>query len=373
MVLLTAARLRRARFASLGLSQPTAPTAEAVVGRLGAVQGQDLPGVLWSLASRTRSCTVADVRAEFTAGRLVRGWPMRGTLHVVRPVDLAAFTNLTSPRVIRSMAATDRRLGLTPAVIEGACESVLGGLAERGSLDRQALRGLIAESGVSTTPAQRVSHVVYHLAARGLICLGPFAGTTQLFVDARRWCGSAPSDSDREQEADLSRLLLAYISGHGPVSAADAARWFGLPITLIRSALASLDDRLMTVETPSGPQWMAASALSEEILIASEKPVPVRLLAGFDEYMLGYVDRGFAVPAGRLDEIVPGGNGMFRATITVSGTVAGIWTKQNSGRVIGLEPFRELSAAAMHGIVREARRYAAAWELPADPRISLRG
>ncbi|MGH3775339.1 MAG: DNA glycosylase AlkZ-like family protein [Pseudonocardiaceae bacterium] len=38
------------------------------------------------------------------------------------------------------------------------------------------------------------------------------------------------------------------------------------------------------------------------------------LLPGFDEYMLGYQDRGAALPAEFAQRVVPGNNGMFQPT-----------------------------------------------------------
>ena len=44
---------------------------------------------------------------------------------------------------------------------------------------------------------------------------------------------------------------------------------------------------------------------------------------GFDEYMLGYQDRGAALPAEFIQRIVPGNNGMFQPTVIADGEVVG--------------------------------------------------
>src|SRR5699024_3904761 len=51
------------------------------------------------------------------------------------------------------------------------------------------------------------------------------------------------------------------------------------------------------------------------------------LLPGFDELMLGYGDRTFAVPPAHLHRLVPGGNGIFRATVVKAGRVIGLWRR----------------------------------------------
>ena len=65
------------------------------------LQGQDWPGVLTSLALRTRSRSLADVHAAFNSGELVRSWPQRGTLHVLPAQDIGWYLGLTAlPRLL---------------------------------------------------------------------------------------------------------------------------------------------------------------------------------------------------------------------------------------------------------------------------------
>ena len=75
--------------------------APGVVDRLFALQGQDLPGALWSLGLRSGS-TLAHVTAAFDDGTLVRSWPFRGTLHVLRAEDVHWTLALTSEQIGRA-------------------------------------------------------------------------------------------------------------------------------------------------------------------------------------------------------------------------------------------------------------------------------
>ena len=69
------------------------------------------------------------------------------------------------------------------------------------------------------------------------------------------------------------------------------------------------------------------------------------LLPGFDEFVLGYADRSCAVPPEFAERIVPGGNGMFRATVVSGGRVVGTWRRTGSGarRTVTAEPFTTFS------------------------------
>src|SRR3954453_7320690 len=75
------------------------------------------------------------------------------------------------------------------------------------------------------------------------------------------------------------------------------------------------------------------------------------LVCGFDELVLGYADRSCTVPAAVADRIVPGNNGMFRATAVRAGTVVGVWrTGRGSARPIELEPFTDLPADVLAAV-----------------------
>ncbi len=49
-----------------------------------AVQAQDYPAAQWAIGVRSPGTTLDEVQASVNAGDIVRSWPMRGTLHLVR-------------------------------------------------------------------------------------------------------------------------------------------------------------------------------------------------------------------------------------------------------------------------------------------------
>ncbi len=80
----------------------------------------------------------------------------------------------------------------------------------------------------------------------------------------------------------------------------------------------------------------------------------LRLLPGFDEFVLGYADRTFTVPKEFEDRIVPGGNGMFRSTVVRGGQVIATWKRAGTGAKAGIdpEPFGSLGARDLATIQR---------------------
>ena len=89
-------------------------------------------------------------------------------------------------------------------------------------------------------------------------------------------------------------------------------------------------------------------------------------LAGFDEYLLGYKDRALMVAPGDLDRIVPGGNGMFRATLVRDGRAVGVWTRAitRKGVTVTVEPLIDFTARDREQIVAALEPYAAFLGLP---------
>ena len=100
--------LRRARAAAQLLHRPGAAPVAEVVGRLLAVQAQDLRAARLALRARTTGLTAPDVDAALTAERSVLvTWLMRGTLHLVGRDDYPWLLGLTAPT---RLSASRRRL-----------------------------------------------------------------------------------------------------------------------------------------------------------------------------------------------------------------------------------------------------------------------
>ena len=83
----------------------------------------------------------------------------------------------------------------------------------------------------------------------------------------------------------MAALATRYVASHGPVTERDLAGWCNQNLTFAREAVALAGDAV-TTETIGGQAY----------LVAADRPepaagTPVRLLPGFDEYVLGYKDR----------------------------------------------------------------------------------
>lgn len=305
---LTPAQARRSRLASQRLLGSTLSPVE-VVRRFVAMQGQDLPGVLRAIAIRSApGTTLADVRAAFDAGLLVRSWAMRGTLFVAAPDDLAVVHAATAERMRRQEWRMCTQRGIDEATAERAA-AVLVAALEAGPMRRGAMLEAWAAADVGTAGGNGY-HLLALCAYDGLVRFGPFEGDEQLLV------GGAPP-AVAGPEASLDAALERFAIARGPVRADDAAWWLGAAKRPVRAAL----ERASRLERVRLGQ--------EELLVeAGAEPggrAGVTLVPAFDEWLLGYEGRSRGVSEAVLRAAVPGGNGVFRPLVLVDGVAVGTW------------------------------------------------
>ncbi|WP_299954569.1 winged helix DNA-binding domain-containing protein [uncultured Modestobacter sp.] len=339
------------RMAAQRLVGPRCATPAEAVRWLTAAQGQDLPGALLSVALRSGGSRAA-VTAALDAGEVVRSWPMRGTLHLTAAEDLLWLLELLGPRVLAGAAGRRAYLELTEADVERAREVAVAALTGGRRLGRTELLAELTAAGVPTA-GQRGYHVLWYLAQTGTLVLGPTAEGDQQFVLLDEW---VPAPRRPERDEALGELALRYFRGHGPATVKDLVRWAGCTVGDVKAGLALARPQLEPL-TVDGVEHLMDPETPDRLTAARAEAGGVLLLPGFDELVLGYADRSCTVPAEHAQRIVPGNNGMFRATVVHGGTVVAVWrTGRTKARALELEPFEELSAEVTAAV---SDRYAA--------------
>jgi hypothetical protein len=340
------------RMAAQRLVGPRAASPADAVRWLTAVQAQDLPGALVSVALRTEGGSRAGVTAALDAGEVVRSWPMRGTLHLTAAEDLPWMLALLGPRVLAGAAGRRATVGLTDADVQRARELALSALTGGRRLGRAALVAALAAGGVPTE-GQRGYHLLWWLAQSGVTCLGPTADGDQQFVLLDEW---VPAPRRLERDEALGELTRRFFASHGPATVKDLVRWAGVLVRDVKVGLALAAPQLERLEVDGIEHWMDP-ATPDRLAAARSEAEGVHLLPGFDELVLGYADRSCTVPPAVADRIVPGNNGMFRSTAVQAGTVVAVWrTGRGRARPIELEPFTELTDDVLAAV---QERYAA--------------
>lgn len=305
---------------------------ERVVG----VQAQDPASAALGVRARSVGLTAGDVRRAVEDRTAVRGWFMRGTLHLVAASDVRRLLGLLGPVFLRSGERRLRELGLDPKLCARA-ERVIGlAIAADGPLTRAELTDRLGGIGVPTQ-GQAAFHLIRRSALAGQICYGPegdgpAAKARFALLDAWLPAGGRKAWDD---EAAVVELAHRYRAGYGPAEAQDFATWSGLSMSVAKRA------------------WAAADSHGEEEDAAEEGDV--RLLPAYDNYLTAYRSRELSVPAAHEPRVWPGG-GQIRASIIVDGWAVGTWSRGGVKGAAGVmvSPFGALSAGVEDGVAAEA-------------------
>ncbi|GAA4891108.1 winged helix DNA-binding domain-containing protein [Actinomycetospora straminea] len=333
------------RLVALGLVAPRTDDVAAIVRHLGAVQAQELPGALTSLALRTASRSRDAVTAACDTEAVVRSWPMRGTLHLVPAEDLGWMLPLGTPRPRVQAARRRGELGLVDADLDRARELALAAVpATRAELFAA------WEAGGLDPVKGRGYHLLAELASTGVLCFGPLRDGEPVIVDVARWI---PSPRVLERDEALGEWARRYFRSHGPATRTDFARWTGIPMADVDTGIALARRELASMDV-DGTEHLLDPAVPDRLAAHRRAALGVHLLPGFDEFVLGYADRGHVLAPDEFDRIVPGGNGVFRPTIVQRGRVVGTWTAPR-GR-LEVTPFTALDTRTDAAVARAHAR-----------------
>lgn len=350
--------IARRRLAGQLLARPSPAAPEEVVRSLGAVQAQDYLGVLWAVGARSVGATERTVERALAEARIVRTWPMRGTIHLVPPEDARWMLQLLTPRVNQRGQARLRQLGLDAAVISAGARVIAAALEGGRQLTRPALFGLLEAAGIATG-GQRGYHILNQLAHAGLICFGPRAGKQPTFALLDEWLPPAPALSRDEA---LAALALRYFTGHGPATVHDLAWWSGLTVGDARAGLAAVAGQLEVARADGLAYYYDGSASADP-----GPEAPVLLLPPFDELLVGYRDRSPTIDPADLRRVAPGANGVFHPIVVHAARVVGTWRRTlRAARVeLSFSPFEPWGDELAGAIPAAAERYARFLGLPA--------
>jgi hypothetical protein len=96
-------------------------------------------------------------------------------------------------------------------------------------------------------------------------------------------------------------------------------------------------------------------------------PPAAHLLPGFDEYLLGYKDRGAALESQHAKQITPDGNGRFLPIVVIASRVVGIWRRalKKTNILITIDYFETVNKSRRDAVAAVADNYAQFIGLPA--------
>jgi hypothetical protein len=360
---MTQADIGRSRLNALGLLRRSDADPASAVSNVAAMQAQDYHGLLWSVGSRVSGATKATVEAALASARVVRTWLFRGTLHLAAAEDLRWMLATVAPRLISGTRSRREALGLGDEDFVRSRKALVASLGGGRSLDREGVLAVLEAAGLSTANG-RGYHLIFRASIDGVICQGGPNGTEQNFVLLDDW---VRDDRKIERDEAYAELARRYFSSHGPATIRDFIGWSGLTAREARSGMAAVADLLEKVVIEGKEYWTAKGSAAIDRAGAAK----ILLLAGFDEFILGYKDRDAILEQTFAQRICPGNNGVFAPTVVSDGRVVGTWKRTIKKGTVVIEtfPFTAFSASERDGIADAAERYASFLGLAPELRI----
>jgi hypothetical protein len=329
------------------LTKPEFTDPADVVKYLGAVQSQDYNGAKWALGMRLKNSTDEFIEHAFTDGHIIRTHVMRPTWHFVHPDDARWMLDLTAHRIQSLARGRHKQLEINDAVLTKSEKIISKALQGGKQVARDELSVLLKQNGIATDE-QRYVHIMMHLELEQVICSGGRAGKqfTYTLFDER-----VPQSKKLSHHEAVVKLMERYFTSHGPATLADFVWWSGLTITDARTGIQNLKHKLESYEFEGNTYWFTGNPSTAKSTIAY-------LLPNYDEYIVSYKDRSFAINVKDISKADPRGT-IFNHTIILNGKIEGIWKKAIKKERLEVEliPFKKLSDAGLKAIEIAAKKY----------------
>jgi len=314
----------------------------------------------YGLHSRLGGFLPEDLAALITDRSVVRIALMRGTIHLVSARDCLPLRRLVQPVIERGMrGAFGKRLaGVDPGELAVAGRR----LVEAEPMSFAQLGHALAAQWPDHPPAALAQGVRTYVP---LVQVPPRAvwgragqsrhTSAEHWLGQRRPSGEPGYPAPAADPAELARLVTRYLGAFGPATVRDVQAWSGL--TGLKAVLEQLRPSLVTFRDEQGAELFDLPGAPRP---GEETPVPVRLVAEFDNLLLSHAERARVVSpeaTRRLYTI----NGVIPGSVLIDGFVAGMWrlTRRRDQAAVTIEmfgPVRRLDTARRDALAAEAER-----------------
>src|SRR5260221_349171 len=181
-------------------------------GRLGGVEPRSSAAAKWARGRRTAGVNAPDLARLFDEGAILRTHVMRPTWHFVLPEDIRWLLELTSPRLLASLAGRHRQLELDEPTRARAIDLFAGALSGGRSLNRPELGEVLLAAHISPE-GQRLPHLLLAAEALGTITSRPRRGKQFTFAPLAE---PAPGARRVDREEALAALTTPDFRSHRP-------------------------------------------------------------------------------------------------------------------------------------------------------------
>ncbi|NUR83758.1 MAG: winged helix DNA-binding domain-containing protein [Nonomuraea sp.] len=293
------------------------------VGHLVALQAQEPRPPYLALHARLAAFERESLHGALHSGQVVRGTLFRGTLHLARAGDFAAFRPLLSAM----LAAAARRFDdLDFEAVVAAAIELLGERAHTFNELRPALQERFPDAY-----DRALGYAVRMLTPLVMV------PTDDRWGFPRESAFALPAQAPGQ--GDLAAFVTRYLAAFGPATAAVVQTFGG--IGGMKAVLAKMELEVLT--DADGRQLYDLPGAPRP---GGDVPAPVRFLPDFDNLVLGHADRRRV-----MDDAVKGEvstkNLRIRAVYLLDGFVAGTWQIKRTTKkaTMVLTPFQPVKVA----------------------------
>jgi hypothetical protein len=338
------------------LDPRTKRTAGEIVGRLCGVQAQVWSAAEMAVALRQSAPDKDGVNRDFADRSLMKTWAMRGTLHLLRPREAGAYLSLMENTGFWRKPSWQRASGVTPRQIDELTEKVAAVL-DGAVLTRDQLVTRVVADKRFTAMEERLrsgwGQVLKPLAWRGVLCHGPNQGNKITFTLP---ASQFPDWGERPEPDEAAPTVIeAYLGAYGPATPEVFDRWLSLNSTSrprLRQWFADMGDRLTEVDVDGRRALMVTAHVDELVDIPAFEGI--RLLGGFDQYILGPGTRDDVLLPKEHRAAVSRTSGWISPIVVVNGRVVGVWEIRDDEMIVtpfpdsGRLPRKDLEKEAAH-------------------------
>lgn len=359
----------------LGLWDPKPLTPEQVVGGLVAMQAQEFPYALWSIAQRIAPAErpgAADMGVAYDLGSILRTHVMRPTWHFLAPGDARWMLTLTAPRVLGISRIHYQRAGLDAPTLTRVTDAFASAVADGSHRTRAELRDALTAIGIELDGNGMVYALMFAELQRVIIS-GVTIGKQRSYAafDERVPPTFVAGSASYDHENALAELAARYVATRGPVSVKDMSAWSGLTQADCRRgievALERAPGSLEQVELEGVVCWMAPTDETWSTRASVPASPHVDLLHGYDEYVMSYLEtRGIIQHA---EFSAPGTPDSLLHASLLDGRVVATWKHVLARRAATVEfrPITPLPASVRPELDRAVAEYGRYLGLPTAP------
>ena len=307
-----------ARLLNQQLVCPQFTKPEEVVSWFGAMQGQEYRMVRWAVAMRTKRPSLKAFEKAFNEGWIVRTHLLRCTWQLVAGEDFGWILTLCRTKALSGLRGwmTANKISIPEEEqwrISGIFEETLN---VKRSAQKADFVTALAERGIKMDD-HRLSYHIRLAELSGLLCSGDLHPMKSTYSLVREKISASLNMSEEEA---LGMLARKYFQSHAPATFEDFLWWSGLNVSDCQKAIELIGSELVK-ETWQGREFY----IHESCRTRGFRSGTVRLIAPYDEYLIGYKSRDVVLPPEHSHK-AHSNNGIFQPVIALDGEIVGNWS-----------------------------------------------